>query len=41
MKLLQPNNHPELEDLYMINEFTLERCYPNGEVLNIDVRPRY
>jgi len=41
MKLLQRNNHPELEDLYMINELNMERCYPNGEVINIDVSPRY
>lgn len=36
-EFLQPQNHPELEDLCIINELNMERGYPNGEVMNIDV----
>jgi len=35
-KFLQPQHHPELEDLCIINELTMERGYPNGEVVDID-----
>lgn len=32
----KPQNHPELEDLFVINKMTNERLYPNGEPIPID-----
>jgi len=34
--ILQPQNHPELENLCMIDESNMKRSYPNGEPMKID-----
>jgi len=33
---ISPQNHPELEDLFFIDETTSERAYPNGVNIEID-----